>query len=146
MTGQHWAQRHRRSRGLSSTGLGSRGKWHELRYSPNSCSYRVHSHFPRKERSIILVLAVLVISLTVLTLSFVTSPWALPVLAGNQREPDYKEIIIEPGDTLWKLAGTYGRPDLDPRRIIWEIQQFNHLHDGTLQVGQLLRLPRKILR
>lgn len=146
MTSQQWAQSHRRSRGLSSSGLGSGGKGHELRYSPNSCSYRVHSHFPKKERPIILVLAVLVVSLTVLTLSFVASPWALPVLAGNQREPDYKEIIIEPGDTLWKLAATYGRPDLDPRRIIWEIQQFNHLRNSTLQAGQLLRLPRGILK
>ena len=47
--------------------------------------------------------------------------------------------ILKRGDTLWKVAGTYGSGD--PRAYIDQIVDLNHLNGGQVFPGQRLVLP-----
>lgn len=89
------------------------------------------------------ILVSLLAALLIVALVGLFATW--PALASSQAGAPYKEIVVEPGDTLWEMAISFGRPDLDPRRIVWEIQQFNHLTGNCLYPGQVLRIPRRIL-
>ncbi|MGI6037937.1 MAG: LysM peptidoglycan-binding domain-containing protein [Limnochordia bacterium] len=60
------------------------------------------------------------------------------IIAQGSRQP--LEIIVQPGDTLWKIAREY-KADSDPRRTIDEIRYLNNLHDVRLQPGQRLLIP-----
>jgi Tfp pilus assembly protein FimV len=48
-------------------------------------------------------------------------------------------ITIQPGDTLWEIAGRIA-PDRDPREVIWELKQLNPLPAGLI-AGDQLRIP-----
>jgi nucleoid-associated protein YgaU len=49
-------------------------------------------------------------------------------------------VVVEPGDTLWSLAGTVAG-DRDVREVVDEIQLLNRLADARIEPGQVLRLP-----
>lgn len=57
-----------------------------------------------------------------------------------QQKIDYKEIIVNPGDTLWGIAKATA-PDQDPRKIIWDIRQINELEQAIVYPGQILVIP-----
>jgi LysM repeat protein len=47
---------------------------------------------------------------------------------------------VRTGETLWAIAAT-GYPGSDPREVVFEIEQTNHLGSTTITPGQVLRLP-----
>ena len=49
------------------------------------------------------------------------------------------QVVVQPGDTLWSIA-TRVAPDRDPRAVVYDLQQANHLADSTVVEGQVLRL------
>lgn len=46
--------------------------------------------------------------------------------------------LVNIGDTLWSIAQRY-RPDEDPRRVIWEIQQDNGI-GSVIHPGDIIRV------
>jgi LysM repeat protein len=50
-------------------------------------------------------------------------------------------LCVEPGDTLWKIAKTYGPDDVSVKSYVQSIIETNDLDSAGLQVGQVLRLP-----
>ena len=49
---------------------------------------------------------------------------------------------VEPGDTLWGIAGTID-PGRDRRAAVHEIIELNELRDPVLFPGQTLQIPRR---
>jgi nucleoid-associated protein YgaU len=49
-------------------------------------------------------------------------------------------VVVEPGDTLWSIAGSVAGSD-DVRPVIDRIQELNGLTGADLVPGQVLRLP-----
>lgn len=59
----------------------------------------------------------------------------------TQRMPaEVTEITVAYGDTLWRIA-QYIAPDIDPRRVIWEIQTLNQIETTEIYPGQTLKVP-----
>lgn len=53
----------------------------------------------------------------------------------------YVTVLVEEGDTLWELAGAYGRSDTDRRKLIYQIEQLNGVSASSLQAGQYISIP-----
>ena len=52
-----------------------------------------------------------------------------------------REVIVGPGDTLWRLAREYGPGGIDPRLAVYRLRQHNSLATAMLQPGQRIKLP-----
>jgi hypothetical protein len=53
----------------------------------------------------------------------------------------YREIVVQPGDTLWDLARENSLAGADLRRAVYEIRTLNGLADAEIRPGQRLLLP-----
>lgn len=63
--------------------------------------------------------------------------------AAPSQAASYQEVRVEPNDTLWTIAARTAGNQQDIRHYIYDIQQINGIQDpGTLQAGQVIRLPR----
>lgn len=49
--------------------------------------------------------------------------------------------VVQPGDTLWSIAGGISDPGDDVRNVIAHVRHLNSLSSSSLQVGQSLVLP-----
>lgn len=83
----------------------------------------------------------LFVVLTIIILTFLTN-----ILLGlNNAEGttiiEYKDIVVEPGDTLWNIASTYYSNDMDLREYIYEICELNNVSASTLQEGMKIMIP-----
>lgn len=53
------------------------------------------------------------------------------------------EVVVKPGDTLWKLATTH-YPGKDPREVVYIIREANGgLDPGALRPGDVVLVPKK---
>ncbi|MGY1987313.1 LysM peptidoglycan-binding domain-containing protein [Blastococcus sp. SYSU DS0669] len=50
------------------------------------------------------------------------------------------QVIVEPGDTLWSIAGAVAE-GRDVRDVIVDIRQLNRLDTAQITPGQVLLLP-----
>jgi LysM repeat protein len=50
-------------------------------------------------------------------------------------------VVVRPGETLWAIAAQ-ADPAADPRAVIPEIIDLNSLSGTSLQVGQVLLVPK----
>jgi LysM repeat protein len=48
-------------------------------------------------------------------------------------------VTVQPGDTLWSIAGQVA-PARDPRRVVEQLRRSNHLHTVSLTPGQTLKV------
>lgn len=55
--------------------------------------------------------------------------------------PQYIEISVEDGDTLWDLAKEYGPSHVDTRKTIYEVSLLNDLEDNYIYPGQVIKFP-----
>lgn len=84
---------------------------------------------------VVAVVATLIAGLAMLLVAHASasSPAAAPkVTAGST-------IIVQPGDTLWSIASRV-EPNRDPRRVVDQLRQLNHLTSVSLSAGQTLKL------
>jgi LysM repeat protein len=51
-------------------------------------------------------------------------------------------VTVQPGESLWAIAGTVD-PTRDPRDVIADIVQLNNLDNGKVMPGQQLFVPSK---
>jgi len=49
--------------------------------------------------------------------------------------------VVEPGETLWALAGSVASPREDLRDVVAEIEKLNDLDGAGLRAGEQLLLP-----
>lgn len=105
-------------------------------------SARAHRPAPKVRRGWSLrarLVALLVVTAALLGVNALLG--GLPADAANlQPQPGETVLIVQPGDTLWKLAQE-SAPQLDPRAAILQIRQANGLPDSSLMTGQRLVIP-----
>jgi len=54
---------------------------------------------------------------------------------------EYVEILVENGDTLWKIARDYGPSNVDTRIVVYNIERVNGVSPDSLIPGQTLLVP-----
>lgn len=65
---------------------------------------------------------------------------ATRVKAEEKQEIQYQTVVVQPGDTLWKLAKKHKNSSMDIRDYILQIQQLNHIH-SIIYPGDVLIFP-----
>jgi LysM repeat protein len=81
------------------------------------------------------VVATLIAGLAMLLVAYASassSSTAPKVAAGST-------MIVQPGDTLWSIA-QHVEPNRDPRQVVDQLRQLNHLTSVALSAGQTLKL------
>ncbi|CAN5362671.1 hypothetical protein BH20ACT24_BH20ACT24_23390 [soil metagenome] len=61
--------------------------------------------------------------------------------AGGGHQPSFRTHVVQPGETLWEIAGAIAGPEEDPRPVVYRLVEVNQLGGGALMAGQRLRLP-----
>ncbi|MCU1624445.1 MAG: LysM peptidoglycan-binding protein [Frankiales bacterium] len=93
-------------------------------------------HLTRRGRLVIVALLAMLLFLAFLVgrtgVSSASTDSAAPVA--------YTQTTVQPGETLWAVAKRVA-PHHDPRALVDEIRDLNHLASGGLRVGQQLLLP-----
>jgi len=51
------------------------------------------------------------------------------------------EYVVQPGDTLWEIAGGVATPGSDLRETVMSVKELNHLAGSMLHPGQVLLVP-----
>ena len=62
------------------------------------------------------------------------------VANASDSAPQTREVVVSTGESLWDIAVEVA-PGQDPRRVIWTIQQLNHMDSSALTDGQTLIVP-----
>ena len=92
------------------------------------------------ERAYKRVLALFVVALILavtLTAIATSSIMSRPVLVQTSEEI----VFIEEGDTLWSYAEEYCPQDMDIRKYIEIVRDYNGKDDATVYVGEVICLP-----
>jgi hypothetical protein len=103
----------------------------------------ISSHRPRSavrltRRGRVLVLLAL---LALVLVAFVLGRTGSSEAATSTPAPvPYAQTTVHQGETLWVVAQRVA-PGHDPREVVQQLRELNHLSDGGVQVGQQLLLP-----
>jgi nucleoid-associated protein YgaU len=62
------------------------------------------------------------------------------VATDQSSHASFSYLTVQPGDTLWQLAGKIA-PSADPRDVISDIEHLNQLSTSDVQPGQRLAIP-----
>jgi hypothetical protein len=85
----------------------------------------------KKGRLVTLVVSLIIVISTILIASNVYS----------YEKPEYIEITIAAGDTLWDIAREYQEKG-DIRRYIFDIKKLNKMSDSRIYEGQKIIIPK----
>lgn len=55
--------------------------------------------------------------------------------------PQYTEWVVQPGDTLWKVARSHLPAGMDIREYVFLIKKANGVSNSIIQPGEVLLLP-----
>ena len=61
---------------------------------------------------------------------------------GAAAQPVLAQTVVQPGESLWAVAKRVA-PGHDPRAVIDQLADLNHLDSGSVQAGQLLLVPSR---
>ncbi|GAA1265070.1 hypothetical protein GCM10009589_17330 [Arthrobacter pascens] len=86
----------------------------------------------------LVLLAALLLSLT----GLLNSPAKAADAAGGLSVTQTVSVTVQPGESLWAIAGSVD-PARDPRDVIADIVQLNNLENGKVMPGQQLFVPSK---
>jgi hypothetical protein len=60
---------------------------------------------------------------------------------GGLRLAGESSVVVEPGDTVWSIAGEVARNEQDVRVVVDAIEELNDLEGSVVVPGQVLQLP-----
>ena len=93
-----------------------------------------HRTQPRRTRTIVLTLAVLLL---------ISSPLWARCLGRPGPPVATVHVVVQPGDTLWTLARQHGPRGADPRRVVSRMERANGLEGALIHPGQVLLVPKE---
>ena len=96
--------------------------------------YRIKSKF-RFITSMIIMIGLLVGGISLIT--GMNKSFALT-------QPQFTEVEVCYGDTLWDIANTYKSDDTDTRRAVYEICKANDIEASDLEPGMVIQVPDKL--
>lgn len=86
-----------------------------------------------------------IVVFALITAASIAFAWSrIPDLSEGQSS-EYRQVVVQPGDTLWDLAREHGPEGADLRRTVYEIRTLNGLVDAQIHPGQHLLLPITIV-
>jgi LysM domain len=91
----------------------------------------------RRGRRLLLVLALG----GAVALGWLVAPLAAGSDDGGLQLAGEGSVVVEPGDTVWSIAGDVARADQDVRTVVDAIEELNDLEGSALVPGQVLELP-----
>lgn len=56
----------------------------------------------------------------------------------------YYEVVVNKGDTLWKIANENIKEDIDTREVIYKIKEINNMETADINEGSRIKIPRII--
>ena len=62
-------------------------------------------------------------------------------VADSSTIPEYIQIEVEPGDTLWSIAGSYMSENSDIRECVYQLCRINNITAADLQAGMTIQVP-----
>jgi cell division protein YceG involved in septum cleavage len=71
----------------------------------------------------------------------ISSMLALINRVEGYQEPEYIEVVVQSGDTVWDIARELSPKYKDVRRAIYEIGIINDLRSYDIFPGQVIRIP-----
>ena len=60
---------------------------------------------------------------------------------GGLRLAGERSVVVQPGDTVWSIAGEVAGPGQDVRTVVDAIEELNDLEGSVVVPGQVLELP-----
>ncbi|MEW9123219.1 MAG: LysM peptidoglycan-binding domain-containing protein [Thermotaleaceae bacterium] len=85
-----------------------------------------------------------ILTLFILIIIFVSSTGTFMKVSSAEsmeKEKNYFEMYIKPGDTLWDLAKKYTKEGKDIRKTLYEISLLNNLKTSDIYPGQIIKIP-----
>lgn len=82
-----------------------------------------------------------ILVLLVLTVCILLGASALLNTGGAADVPQYIEVMVQPGDTLWKIARNHLPAGMDVRKFIFLIEKANGISNSMIYPGDILLLP-----
>ena len=70
--------------------------------------------------------------------------WIAPYVTGGDgglRLAGESSVVVEPGDTVWSIAGEVAGNEQDVRVVVDAIEELNHIEGSVVVPGQVLQLP-----
>lgn len=61
--------------------------------------------------------------------------------ASSLTVPQYTEVTVDPGDTLWSIASEYIGDSQDVRKSVYEISSLNDISASELYPGMTIMVP-----
>ncbi|MHA7222678.1 LysM peptidoglycan-binding domain-containing protein [Arthrobacter sp. RHLT1-20] len=86
----------------------------------------------------LILLAALILSFS----GFLNAPAKASESAAELRLTPAVSVTVQPGESLWAIAGTVA-PERDPRDVVADILQLNNLEAARVVPGQTLFVPSK---
>ncbi|GBF11350.1 LysM peptidoglycan-binding domain-containing protein [Tepidibacillus infernus] len=83
----------------------------------------------------------ILIVLFVILITFVISTIVYGKEINQKKTPQYIEVIVQEGDTLWSIAKPYYNGKMDFRELIYNIRELNELSEAMIYPGQVLKIP-----
>jgi|LSQX01.2.fsa_nt_gb hypothetical protein len=84
------------------------------------------------------VISIITVGFLLMSLSILT----VVIYHNNRYSPvEYIEVTVVHGDTLWTIAKS-AAPNVDPRKVVWEIQERNQIYSNEIYPGQTLEIPK----
>ncbi|MGR6965483.1 LysM peptidoglycan-binding domain-containing protein [Geodermatophilus sp. URMC 61] len=74
-------------------------------------------------------------------LGSVVAPLVRGADGGGLQLAGERSVVVEPGDTVWSIAGELAGADQDVRTVVDAIEELNDLEGSALVPGQVLELP-----
>ena len=62
-------------------------------------------------------------------------------VADSSTIPEYIQIEVEPGETLWSIAGSYMSENSDIRECVYQLCRINNITAADLQAGMTIQVP-----
>lgn len=87
-----------------------------------------------------LIAAAVVVGILVTLITILIATQLQPLTEATLPETQYIAHTVQLGDTLWDISVKY-RPNEDPRRVIWEIQQDNNI-GPIIRPGDTIRVRK----
>lgn len=84
-----------------------------------------------------------IIVMTCMAIGFIGAVSGLDISRALTK-PQYTQVEIVSGDTLWNIANTYKSNDSDTRRAVFEICKINDIEASDLKPGMVISVPQNL--
>ena len=98
---------------------------------------KIARSYERAYRRVLTLFAVAIVLAIALTAIVVSNIMSRPVLV----QTDEEIVFIEEGDTLWKYAEEHCPENMDIRKYIQIVRDYNDKDDATVYTGEVIYMP-----